>query len=84
MSTGCCMEVLNHCIVHLKLIVHCMLTSWNLNKNLEKILKNKIKKKKKKKKSPHAFTPKCSQSTRFDWIEEPWPSHMLLLPYSRR
>ena len=28
------MEVLNHHIVHLKLI-HCMLTNWNLNKNLK-------------------------------------------------
>lgn len=33
MSTGCCMEVLNHYIVHLKLMLHCMLTDWNLNKN---------------------------------------------------
>ena len=29
------MEVLNHYIVHLKLIAHCMLTHWNLNKNLK-------------------------------------------------
>ena len=28
-STGCCMEGLNHCIVHLKL----MLTNWTLPKN---------------------------------------------------
>ena len=27
------MEVLNHYIVHLKLILLCMLTNWNLNKN---------------------------------------------------
>ena len=25
MSPGCCMEVLNHYIVHLKLLLHCML-----------------------------------------------------------
>ena len=25
---------LSHCIVQLKLILHCMLTNWNLNKNL--------------------------------------------------
>ena len=35
MSTGCCMEVLNDYIVHLKL-VNFMLTNWNLNKNLKK------------------------------------------------
>ena len=29
-STVCCMELLNHYIVHLKLIQHCMLTNWNL------------------------------------------------------
>ena len=35
-STKCCMKVLNHYIVHLKLILHYMLTNWNLNKNLTK------------------------------------------------
>ena len=39
MSTQWYMEVLNHCIVHLKLIIHCMLTNWNLSKNLKKIHK---------------------------------------------
>ena len=34
MNTGCRMEVLSHYIVPLKLMLHCMLTSWNLNKNL--------------------------------------------------
>ena len=33
---SCCMEVLNHYIVHLKLTLHCMLTNWNLNKNFFK------------------------------------------------
>ena len=32
MSTGCCMGVLNHFIVHLRLVLHCMLANWNLNK----------------------------------------------------
>ena len=36
MSTRCCMEVLNHYIVHLKLILHCIITNWNLNNNLKK------------------------------------------------
>ena len=36
MGTECCMAVLNHYIVYLKLILHCMLTNWNLNKNLKK------------------------------------------------
>ena len=36
MSIGYCTEVLNLYIVHLKLILHCMLTNWNQNKNLEK------------------------------------------------
>ena len=29
------MEVLNHYIVHMKLMLHCMLTNWNLNKNFK-------------------------------------------------
>ena len=29
MSTGCCIEVFNHYIVHLKLVLHCMLTNYN-------------------------------------------------------
>ena len=29
-------KVLNRYIVHLKQILHCMLTNWNLNKNLKK------------------------------------------------
>ena len=29
------MEVWNHYTVHLKLILYCMLTNWNLNKNLK-------------------------------------------------
>ena len=36
MSNEFCMEVLNDYIVHLKLILHFMLTYWNLNKNLKK------------------------------------------------
>ena len=28
-------EVLNYCIIHLKLTLRCMLTNWNLNKNLK-------------------------------------------------
>ena len=35
MSAGCYMKVLNH-YVHLKSILHCMLTNWNLNKNFKK------------------------------------------------
>ena len=35
MSTRWCMEVLNHYIVHWKLILHCMLTDWNKNKKLK-------------------------------------------------
>lgn len=35
MSTSC-MELLIHCIVHLQLILHHMLTTWKLNKNLKK------------------------------------------------
>ena len=38
MSTRCCMDVLNHCIVHLKVRLHAMLTNWNLNKNLKNVL----------------------------------------------
>ena len=36
MSTGCWMEVLNRYIVHRKLTLHCMLTNWNLSKNLKR------------------------------------------------
>ena len=36
MSTGYCMEVMNHCVVHLQLILQCILSIWNLNKNLNK------------------------------------------------
>ena len=32
MSTGCCMEMLNHYILHLKVILHWMFTMWNMNK----------------------------------------------------
>ena len=32
----CCRALLNHYVVHLKLISHCMLTNCNLNKNLKK------------------------------------------------
>ena len=39
MMSRCCMEALNHCIVYLKLIEHCMLINWNLNTKL----KNEIK-----------------------------------------
>lgn len=35
MSTGSCMEMLHHGIVHLKLKLHCMLTTWKLNKNFK-------------------------------------------------
>ena len=42
----CYMEMLNHYNVHLKLILHCILTNWNLNKNL-KIKNTYIKKRKK-------------------------------------
>ena len=41
LSTGCCMEVLNHYMVDLKLILHYMLTNWNLNKNILEVLFNK-------------------------------------------
>ena len=34
------MEVLNHYIVHLKLILRCMLINWNLNKSFKKLLAN--------------------------------------------
>ena len=34
------MEVWNHYIAHLKPILHCMLTNWNLYKNLKKKKKN--------------------------------------------
>lgn len=34
MSPGCCTEALNHYMVHVKLILRCILTNWNLNKNL--------------------------------------------------
>ena len=43
MSTTGCMKVLNHYIVHLKNVLQCMLTNWNLNENLggkKAILKN--------------------------------------------
>ena len=33
MSTDCCMEMLNHYVVHPKIILHCILTNWKLNKN---------------------------------------------------
>lgn len=36
MSTGYCMEVLNHYVVHLKVIQHCTLINWNVNKNLKR------------------------------------------------
>ena len=36
MSPRHCMEVLDHYIVRLKLILHCMLTHWNFNKNVKK------------------------------------------------
>lgn len=36
MSTGRYMELLNHNIVHQKLILHSMLIKWNINKNLKK------------------------------------------------
>ena len=36
MSTGCCMELLNHYVVHLKLTLLCMLTKRNLNKKIFK------------------------------------------------
>ena len=42
MSTGQCMEVWNHYIVHLKLILHYKLTNWNLNKNLKKESEKRI------------------------------------------
>ena len=34
-------EVLTHYTVHLRLMYHCMLTTWNLNKNLERKKKKK-------------------------------------------
>ena len=34
MCTGWCMEVLGYCVVYLNLILHSILTNWNLNKNL--------------------------------------------------
>lgn len=36
-SNGCYMEVLNHYIIHLKLLLYCMFTNWNLNKNFKKL-----------------------------------------------
>ena len=36
MCTGYCMEGWNYRILPLKLILHCMLTKWNLNKNFKK------------------------------------------------
>ena len=36
MRNGCFMEVLNHYTVQLKLISHCMLSNWNLNKSFKK------------------------------------------------
>ena len=36
LSTACCMEVMNHYIAYLKLILNYMLSNWNLNKNLKK------------------------------------------------
>ena len=38
MSTDCCGEVLTYYSAHLKLILHSILTDWNLNKNLKKFL----------------------------------------------
>jgi len=47
MSTGCCKEELNHYIVHRvlyrsieSLLLHCMLTNWNLNENLKNTTKD--------------------------------------------
>ena len=37
MSTRCCVGELNLYILHLKLLLHCMLTNWNSNKKLKKI-----------------------------------------------
>ena len=39
MCTGYHLEVLNQVIVHLKLILYCLLTNWNLNKNFKKLQK---------------------------------------------
>ena len=36
MSTRCCMELFNHCIVHLKLISHCVNYTGIKTKNLKK------------------------------------------------
>jgi len=36
LSTGCCMEVMNHYVVYLKPMLHRMLTNWNLNQKLKK------------------------------------------------
>lgn len=41
-STGPCMEGMNHWILHLKLILHCMMTDRNLNENLRKKIKRKL------------------------------------------
>lgn len=35
MSIGCHRDVLNHSIVHLKQLLHSILTNWNLCKNLK-------------------------------------------------
>ena len=43
MSTAFGMEMLNHCVVHLKLILHCRLTNWNLNKDLKNVQKENYK-----------------------------------------
>ena len=32
MNTGCCIAMLNHYILHLKVILHLMFTMWNMNK----------------------------------------------------
>ena len=42
MTTGFCMDMLNHYVVHLKLILHCVLTNWNLNKNLKTKMNAKV------------------------------------------
>lgn len=36
MITGYYMDVLNHYIIYLKLILHCLLPNWNLNKDFKK------------------------------------------------
>ena len=42
MSTGCRMEVLNHSFEQLKLLLHCTLTTRNLNKNFKKKRKSRV------------------------------------------